>query len=125
MDNPLEGANGQPASVVCDASGVKLILLTGSGMFQGQLNGAKTEMTGSWVQGGASTPSVFKRADYEAERSAELAKDYSFASGNELQGHWRGSWMLPLDKAKVSIRFALDIAKLTDGTYSAALANLD
>jgi RNA polymerase sigma factor (sigma-70 family) len=125
MDNPMQGANGQLASVVCDATGVKLILLTGSGMFQGELNSANTEMTGSWLQGGASTPSIFKRADYDAERAAEPVKDYSYASGNDLQGHWKGSWILPLGNVKVSIRFALDIAKLPDGTYAAALANLD
>jgi hypothetical protein len=125
MDNPMQGANGQPASVVCNPPEVKLILMTESGMFQGELNSANTELTGSWVQGGVSTPSVFKRADYQAERASEPVKDYSYASRNDLQGHWKGSWILPLGKVKVRIRFALDIARLPDGTFAAMLANLD
>ncbi len=125
MDNPMRGANGQPASVVYHPPEVKLILMTGSGMFQGELNNANTELTGSWVQGGISMPSVFRRADYEAERASEPIKDYSHASKNDLQGHWKGSWILPLGKVKVSIRYALDIAKLPDGTFAATLANLD
>ena len=125
MDNPMQGANGQPATVVWNPPAVKLILMTGSGMFQGELNNSNTELTGSWVQGGISKPSVFKRADYQAERASEPVKDYSYASKNDLQGHWKGSWILPLGKVKVSIRYALDIAKLPDGTYAAALANLD
>ncbi len=125
MDNPMQGANGQPASVVFNPPEVKLVLMTGSGMFQGKLNSANTELTGSWVQGGESTPSVFKRADYQAELAAQPVKDYSFTSRNDLQGHWKGSWILPIGKVKVSIRYALDIARLPDGTYAATLANLD
>jgi RNA polymerase sigma factor (sigma-70 family) len=125
LDNPMQGANGQPVSVVYNPPEVKLILKTGSAMFQGKLNGAKTEMTGSWIQAGQSTPSVFKRADYQAEHAQDADKDYSFTSETDLQGHWKGTWILPFGKVKVKMRFALDIAKLPDGSYSAALANLD
>jgi hypothetical protein len=42
-----------------------------------------------------------------------------------LQGHWKGTWNLLFANVKVNMRFALDIAKMPDGTYSAELANID
>ncbi len=125
LDNPMQGANGQPALVVFNPPEVKLTLMTGAGMFQGEFNSSNTELAGSWMQGGVSTATVFKRTDYQVELASEPVKDYSYAARNDLQGHWEGTWILPLGKVKVSIRYALDIARLADGTYTATLANLD
>jgi hypothetical protein len=120
-DDPMQGANRLPMSVTYNWPTVKLAVASGAGMFEGEINNAKTEMAGLWIQGGQSTPVTVERADYQAEHAHDADKDYSFASENDLQGHWKGSWEI----WKVKIRLALDIAKLPDGTFSATIANLD
>ncbi len=121
LDSPMLGANGQPLSVLYSRPTLKLLVATGSGMFRGEFSDDQTEITGSWIQGGHAKPAVFKRADFQAEHAHDADKDYSYTSSTELQGHWKGSWIL----IETKIRLALDIAKLPDGTLSAALTNLD
>src|ERR1700733_3269181 len=55
----------------------------------------------------------------------EADRDYSFTSKDDLQGHWKGTWILPLGKVTVPIRDALDIATLSDGSFFPTLANVD
>lgn len=124
-DDPMRGVYGLPASVSYDRPAVKLTLASGAGMFQGEINQAGTEISGSWVQGGQSTPALVRRADYQAEHAQDAEKDYTFTSGNDLPGHWKGSWIASIGQFKIPIRMALDIAKLPDGSYSAAIANID
>jgi hypothetical protein len=104
---------------------VTVAAATGGGRFDGTLNDAKTEMVGRWTQNGQSQPATARRADYQAEHAHDAEKDYSFHSAFDLQGHWKGTWMAKFPTATVPIRFQLDIAKLPDGTYSAALVDLD
>lgn len=120
-DNPMRGADGQPASVTFNRPTVKLTLGSGAGMFQGDINSQNTEITGSWMQDGQSVPASVKRADYQAEHAQDADKDYSFTSRNDLQGHWKGSW----EFMNVPVSEAWDIAKLPDGTYSATSINLE
>ncbi|HEV7924195.1 MAG TPA: sigma-70 family RNA polymerase sigma factor [Verrucomicrobiae bacterium] len=124
-DNAMQGADGQPATVIYNRPLVKLMLASGAGAFQGSVNSSDMEIVGSWTQGGQSVPSVVKRADYLAEHAQDADKVYAFNSQNDLQGHWKGSWVVTLAGTKASIRLALDIAKLSDGSYAAALCNVD
>jgi RNA polymerase sigma factor (sigma-70 family) len=124
-DSPMQGANGRPGTVIYNRPMVKLMAASGSGMFQGTINSDHTEMLGSWIQGGQSTPATVKRADYKAEHAHDADKDYSFDSENDLQGRWKGSWVVTIAGVKATIRMALDVAKLPDGSYSAAVANID
>ncbi len=39
-------------SVSYDPPNVKLPVMTGSGMFEGRLNGNDMEMAGNWIEGG-------------------------------------------------------------------------
>jgi RNA polymerase sigma factor (sigma-70 family) len=121
------GADGQPMTVTYNQPEVEFTRATGAGMFQGQVNGAGTEISGFWIQDGQSTAAIVKRADYRAEHAHDAEKDYSFTSKNDLQGHWRGAWDASFDggKIKVPIHMALDIAKLPDGSYSATMASVD
>jgi hypothetical protein len=80
---------------------------------------------GSWIQDGQYTRAFVKRADYAAEHAQDSLRSYAFASQEDLQGHWKGSWIVPFGNIKATIRYALDIAKLPDGSYSATLANID
>ena len=51
--------------------------------------------------------------------------DFSYTSQDDLQGHWKGTWIAPIGKFKVPIRLALDVAKQPDGSFTATLANID
>ncbi|HXC35724.1 MAG TPA: sigma-70 family RNA polymerase sigma factor [Candidatus Acidoferrales bacterium] len=123
--SPTLGIQGQPIIVSYDPPTVKITPADDAGTFSGQLNDSGTEISGSWTQGGQSLPAIIKRADYDAEHAHDADKNYSFISKNDLQGHWKGTWTVTFGSATVPIRYALDIAKLPDGSYSAALASLD
>jgi RNA polymerase sigma factor (sigma-70 family) len=124
-DNPMQGVNGQPLSVTYTRPHVNFSVATGAGMFRGQINADRTEITGAWIQDGQSTPASARRADYQAEHAQDADKDYTFVSKNDLQGHWKGTWIAVFPNNKVPIRFALDIARLPDGTYATTLTSID
>jgi RNA polymerase sigma factor (sigma-70 family) len=126
LDNPLVGENHKPFSVSYHRPDVTLTVLYGTGIYQGQLNGAGTEITGYWLQRGKYTPITLKRVEYQPE-TTHAENEYAFRSKTDLQGHWKAvmdsrvaSKQLNLGELK---RFPvnLDIAKLPDGTISAAL----
>lgn len=104
---------------------VKLAPASGAGLFQGAINSNDSEIIGSWSQGGQSIPAAIKRADYQAEHAQDADKVYASNSKNDLQGHWKGSWVVTIAETTATIRLALDIAKLPDGSYSAMLSNID
>jgi hypothetical protein len=121
LDNPMQGAVGQPVSVVYNPPAVDLIVKSGSGMFHGTLNDNKTMLKGSWIQGGGFSPATFKLDIYQPESPLEAGKTYKFTSPSDLQGHWKGAMKLN----GIDMRLNLDIAKLPDGTYLADLSNPD
>lgn len=125
MDNPMQGADGQPVDVDYKRPTVKWKVATGNGMFEGDINSDNTEIVGNWFEGGQKTPMTVKRTDYATVHVPEAFRDYSYKSPNDLQGHWKGAWILPYGPVKVKIRFTLDIAKLPDGSFFATLANID
>lgn len=126
-DVPVQGIQGRPITVSYNPPVVEFRLADGAGMFRGQINDSDTEISGRFTQGGQSTPASIRRVDYQAEHAHDADKDYSFTSENDLQGHWKGTWIAVFDdgKIKVPIRQGLDIAKLSDGSYSATLLNVD
>ena len=124
LDSPLQGADGQPATVTYNNGAVKLTVTSNAGMFRGTLD-ASGQLSGTWIQAGQSAPAFFKRADYQNEVVQEQLADYTYNSDSDLQGHWKGSWDILVRTNKIIIPMELDIAKMPDGTYSATLANLD
>lgn len=84
-----------------------------------------TEMMGSWTQSGKSIPARLERANHRAEHLVDADNEYSFNSKDDLQGHWKGSWIVTIAKSKATIRLALNVARLPDGSYSAALYSID
>jgi hypothetical protein len=63
LDSLDQGANGIPISAVEQTGDdVKLELSAIGAGYQGKLNGAGTEMTGEWKQGGGALPLVLKRS---------------------------------------------------------------
>ena len=125
LDSPMQGADGQPASLVYGQGTVDLEIKSKAGMFQGMSDRAGDEMRGSWIQGDHSLPAFFKRADYQAEVGQTAAEDFSFTSASDLQGHWKGAWGAAVGTINLTIPLTLDIGKLPDGSYRATLANLE
>ncbi len=125
MSWPELGAYGRPARGNYQRSLVKFQDNIGQGLFQGAVNANDTEMNGSWTHGGKSIPASLKRANYRAEYLVDADKDYSSKSKDDLQGHWKGSWVVTIARSKATIRLALNIARLPDDSYSAALYNVD
>jgi hypothetical protein len=125
LDSPMQGADGQPASLIYSRGTVNLEISSKSGIFQGRLDSAGGEIRGSWSQGGNSFPAFFKRADYAAEVAQMAAEDFSFTSASDLQGHWKGAWSAIFRTNRLTIPLKLDIGKMPNGTYRAALANLE
>lgn len=124
-DDPMRGINHQPLSVEYNRPTVKVALLSGAGMFKGALSADNSTITGSWIQAGQATPATIRRADYAAEMAQQDGASYAHSSANDLPGHWKGSWVVPIAKTRTPIRLALDIATMPDGSYLATVANVD
>ena len=127
MDRPALGANHWPVSVIYNQPKVTLKPMTGAGMFQGEINNDGTAITGTWYESGYLRQATFERAYYQPE-PAPAESDYSFSSKTDLQGHWKTAVDVSLAGPFVDrehlreLPLDLDIAKLPDGTFSAALA---
>jgi RNA polymerase sigma factor (sigma-70 family) len=63
LDNLSTSWVGQPVAVTHNSTEVKLQVVSGAGMFQGELRNGNTELVGNWIQGGGQSPVVFHRAD--------------------------------------------------------------
>jgi RNA polymerase sigma factor (sigma-70 family) len=61
LDNVTTSWIGQPLSVTYDQPEVKLLVVSGAGMFQGEVRNGNSEMAGDWIQGGRRTPLIFQR----------------------------------------------------------------
>ena len=122
MDLPAQGANHLPATVSYLPPKISLKAMTGAGMFQGRLDPAGTQMKGTFFLGGYGISATLKRAAYRPE-TALAESDYSFNSDMDLQGHWKTMVDLNLFSTEKLRKFplTLDLAKLPDGTFSAAL----
>ena len=126
LDNPTVGENHKPFSVSYHRPDVTLTVLYGTGIYQGQINSAGTEITGSWLQSGKYLPVTLKRVEYQPE-PAHAETDYAFRSKTDLQGHWKAvldsrvaAKLMNLGELK-GFPVNLDIAKQPEGTFSAAL----
>ncbi|MDB6028736.1 MAG: hypothetical protein JWM68_4959, partial [Verrucomicrobiales bacterium] len=120
LDNPQQGFNRQPVSVTYDRPGVKLIPLSGDGMFEGTFSNDRAELAGNWMQAGVPTPVTFRRTN-ATEPAGEPEKNYIATSDADVQGHWKGS--IDINGAKFGATF--HIALLPDRTFSASLTSLD
>lgn len=117
FDVPGIGASHWAAEVISRPPTVILKLMNGRGAFKGKINEAGTEIAGSF---GGTNIITFKRVDYPPEQPL-AESDYSFVSPTDLQGHWKTSLPMEMDQLTHQPR-DLDIARLPDGTYSAAFA---
>jgi hypothetical protein len=126
-DAPMVGVCGRLLSVSYHRPNLEISVATGTGMFEGEIDQALTEISGWWTLDGESVPAQLRRADYSLERAKEVRVDFSSSANSDLAGHWKGTWYWPGPEGKlhVPIRLALDIGKLPDGSHVAALSNTD
>ena len=122
---PAVGANHLPVTVVEKQPLIDFKPLTGAGMFQGKLNPAGTELSGTFYIGGYGAHAAFKRVAYHPE-APPAESDYTFDSPLQLQGHWKAAVNANLlrivTKGQINkFPLGLDIAKGPDGGYSTAL----
>jgi hypothetical protein len=118
----------QPVSVSFDPPGVKLALWNGTGMFEGEIDDSQSSMVGDAIQSGQRMPMSLERADPKADRALETEmkaeKNYAYAAQSDLQGHWRAtSQWNPLGQWKIKSKLLLNIARLPDGSFAAALTD--
>jgi RNA polymerase sigma factor (sigma-70 family) len=124
MDNLEQGAPHQIVSVVYEPPAVKLVLTTKSGMFEGELDKDTREMVGHWVQGRQATPMTLRRLDRRPPPPDE--QDFVHAKADDLQGHWKTTVDLgPLLATTGTVVLALNVARLPNGTFAAALHGID
>jgi hypothetical protein len=126
LDSPDQGANNLVVSAVTyEKPTVHVEIGSVGGVFEGELGNGGTEIKGTWSQAGVSLPLTITRVDPRADRAKMTAagakKDYSYASPDELSGHWQGA----LDIQGMKLHLALHVAKLPGGELSAMLDSLD
>ena len=126
LDSPDQNANGiVVSSVTYDKPDVQLEVGGLGGGFAGTVSSDDAEIAGAWKQHGRSYPLTVRRSDPAVEREAaaakEIGKDYSYASPDDLTGHWLGA----LEFKGMKLRLALHVAKMPDGALSATLDSLD
>ena len=119
------GASHLPVAVVEKQPLITFKPLSGAGMFQGKLNPAGTELAGMFYIDGYAVHAAFKRMDYHPE-IPPVESEYAFHSNTELQGHWKtavnANLLRIITKGQISkLPLGLNIAKQSDGGYSAAL----
>jgi hypothetical protein len=124
-DSPQFGSYGEPGTLSYQRPEIKFTDAPGHGLFQGSLRSNATEIIGSWTTHGETAPAFLKRADYAAEHALDASRDYTFRSQSDLQGHWKGAWVVTIGQSKASIRMALDIARMPDGSYYTTGSRID
>jgi hypothetical protein len=116
------------SAVTYDKPDVRMEVGSVGAVFEGKLSSDGGKITGTWTQARVPIPLTIERADPKADKAKQetaaardAGKDYSHASPNELPGRWKG--MLQVQKVKLHLRF--NIAKLSDGSFSATLESPD
>jgi hypothetical protein len=122
LDSIDQGAKDVPVSSMAYTKPNVAIQLTGLGArFDGELNPEGTEISGIWEQGRRGVPLVLQRSDPAAAESKPNESAYAFTQDSDLQGFWKGT----LKVKDTSLRLALAIAKLSDGTFQGTMDSID
>src|SRR5262249_5200671 len=102
-DSPDEGLSGlKLSSLVLDASRLAFELKLTDAKFEGKMNAAKNEATGTWTQRGASLPLTFVKTDKAAPMPKAIGKEQI----------WEGKLKVG---AGLELRVVLHVQKTEDG----------
>ena len=126
LEIPSLGAPHIPVTVTENQTWVIVKARSGLIMFQGRVDDTGTRIDGGAFFNGLAMPIAFQRAKYKGEPPI-AESSYSFQSNTDLQGHWHTAVDVNLLQLLTKGRLKkfpldLDIARLPDGAFSAALA---
>ncbi|HEY3762763.1 MAG TPA: sigma-70 family RNA polymerase sigma factor [Verrucomicrobiae bacterium] len=122
LDSVDQGVSDIPASsFTYNKPSVTIGFIATGGTFQGTLGNNNTKLTGHWTQMGHTYPLTFTQANIGAENLKAMNEDYTYNSPQDLQGHWKGA----LNIQGTTLRLIFNIAKMTDGSFSATLQSID
>jgi pimeloyl-ACP methyl ester carboxylesterase len=113
LDSPDEGLKElKLSSVILDESRLAFELKVSAAKFEGKLNAGKTEVAGTWTQGGASFPLTLAKKDKATPEPKIVGKEQI----------WEGK--LPV-QAGIQFRLVLQLAKTETGEILGKLDSLD
>ncbi|HEX7401745.1 MAG TPA: alpha/beta hydrolase [candidate division Zixibacteria bacterium] len=123
MDSPDQGAMGIPVdSVMFDYGHLVLDVKSVMGSFDGNLKQDKSEIEGTWKQGGMSLPLVLKRSEGVSEtKKTEEPKAVPSPGKEGIEGMWLGT----LSFSGMDLRVVFHISKNPEGTLSATMDSPD
>ena len=123
MDSPDQGAKGIPVdSVIFDYGHLILDLKSIAGGYDGNLKQDKSEIEGTWKQGGSSLPLVLKRAEGTSEtKKPEESKPTPSPGKEGIEGMWLGT----LSFSGTELRVVFHISKNPEGKLSATMDSPD
>lgn len=122
MNSIDQGAKDVPvSSIVYTKPNVEIQLAGLGARFDGELNPEGTEISGTWEQGRRGMPLVLQRYEPPAAESKPSEAAYVFTQDTDLQGFWNGT----LKVKDTTLRLALAIARLPDGTFQGAMDSID
>jgi hypothetical protein len=122
LDSLDQGARNIPLTTIAYTKpAVKIDVAGVGGHFEGELNAAGTEISGTWEQVGRGFPLVLKQsAPSELEPNLDETA-YVWSKESDLQGHWNGT----LRVGGGTLRLALHIARTPDGSFNGTMDSLD
>jgi pimeloyl-ACP methyl ester carboxylesterase len=113
LDSPDQGATGlKLSSVILDESRLAFVLEPSAAKFDGKLNAAKTEASGTWVQGGGSLELTFQKKERATPEPKIVGREQI----------WEGK--LPVG-AGLEFRFVLHLGKSESGELLGKLDSPD
>ena len=106
LDSPDQNSMGTPVtSITLADSTLKFEMQMIAGSYEGKVNTDRTNISGTWTQGGSSAPLEFSRVAASAEAKKRLLKP------SDIDGEWEGM----LDAGSQSLRLVLHIVTYEDG----------
>ena len=112
LDSLDQGAVIPIDTITVNGDAVRIEIKSPAIVYEGTLNKERTELTGTFTQGGQPFPLSFKRSD-QAAVVPSSAKDFE------------GSWAGTLEAAGQKLRLVVTVTKSEAGTYAGKFDSLD
>lgn len=112
LDSIDQGATIPIDTITVNGDAVRVEIKSPAIVFEGTLNQERTELTGTFTQGGQPFPLSFKRSE-QAPVVPPTGKDFA------------GAWQGTLEAAGTKLRLALTITKSDAGAYAGKFDSLD
>ena len=113
LDSLDQGATIPVDPITVNGDVVRLEMKSVEAVFEGVLNKERTELTGTFTQGGQQFPLTFKRSEQAAVVVETPAKDFA------------GSWQGTLEAGGQKLRLIVTVTKSDAGVYAGKFDSLD